>query len=78
MSSSLTIGIIHKRKLAQRAMVRAKLGASLHDIIRNEEILCPAVQQADDEGISATRGSWYHVSVQNVGQDKSERMNVSG
>lgn len=35
---SLTIGLIHKLKVAQRAMERAMLGVSLRDRIRNEEI----------------------------------------
>lgn len=35
---SLTIGFVHKLKVAQRAMERAILGVSLCDRIRNEEI----------------------------------------
>ncbi|XP_045505544.1 uncharacterized protein LOC123701954 [Colias croceus] len=34
----LTLGLVHKLSVAQRAMERAMLGVSLRDRIRNEEI----------------------------------------
>ncbi|CAH2229251.1 jg18827 [Pararge aegeria aegeria] len=55
---TLTVDLIHKFKVAQRAMERAMLGVSLRDRIRNDEI-CRRTKVTDiAQRISKLKWQW--------------------